>query len=890
MIGQTISHYKVVQKLGEGGMGVVYKAEDLKLGRAVALKFLPSHLIESDEHKARFLHEARAAALLDHPNICTVYEIDEADGRTFLAMACLEGETLKHKIAARPLPLKEALDIAIQIGQGLQAAHEKGIVHRDIKPANIMITPQGQVKIMDFGLAQLSDRTKLTASGMKLGTPAYMSPEQTEGKPADGRSDIWALGVVLYEMISGHVPFPGETEAAVAHAILRTEPEPLTAVRSGVPIELDHILAKTLAKEPSERYQHIDDLLVDLRKCDAPRTSRAGQPTDQPDKETRSTVAGGSTLGKPVSRFTALAMAALAAATTGFVVWIFTPQPHVLHSRHLALNLPAGQVLHEVGVPFAISRDGTKLAYVGGSFELSNLYLKFLDSGDVTVIPGTWPAIGAVFSHDDKWIAFKSNGVLKKVPVGGGAVVSLCDTGEATQENGMSWTPEGIFFSAGVSGNRGIVRVSAEGGTPEPVTTVQAGEAGHLRPQALPGGRAVLFTILTSRQPLIAQAAIQLLASGERKIVLENASAARYVASGHLVYARGSHVYAVGFDLHRLETVGSPVQLIEGVGSRGGTPQFAVADDGTFVYDSVVANARLGLVWVDREGETTPLATPARAYQFPTLSPDGQRLAVLSSEGARRDIWIGRLGGELNRFTYDGTATNAIWTPDGTALTFNGRDGERGVMFRQGVQAGSLSSRLFTTTGRSRGPWPGSWAPDGSALIFMQDSEGPTRGDLFSFLPGANGRTQPYLQTEFIEWGGRISPNGRWMAYVSNDSGRFEVYVRPYPGAGNRVQVSIDGGTEVAWARNGRELFYWNQQKLIAAQIQTEPVLELGNRAVLFEGPFVRSVPGIPNYDVSPDGTRFLMLKPSEETGEERSLNIIVNWFEELERRVPVAQ
>jgi serine/threonine protein kinase len=265
MIGQTISHYRIVEKLGEGGMGVVYKAEDLKLGRAVALKFLPSHLLESEEHKRRFLHEARAAALLDHPNICTVYEIDEVEGRALLAMACLEGQTLKQKIAERPLPLQEALDIALQISQGLQAAHERGVVHRDIKPANIMVTPQGQVKIMDFGLAQFSDRTKLTATGMKLGTPAYMSPEQTEGKPADRRSDIWSLGVVLYEMIAGDAPFRGENETALAYGIVHTEPEPLTALRSGLPVVLDRVISKALAKNASERYQHVEDLVVDLR-------------------------------------------------------------------------------------------------------------------------------------------------------------------------------------------------------------------------------------------------------------------------------------------------------------------------------------------------------------------------------------------------------------------------------------------------------------------------------------------------------------------------------------------------------------------------------------------------------------------------------------------------
>ena len=265
MVGQTISHYRIVEKLGEGGMGVVYKAEDTKLERTVALKFLASHLLGDEVHKARFLQEAKAAAALDHPNIATIHEIDEANGQTFLAMACLEGQTLKQKIAARPLPLGEALDIALQIGQGLQAAHEKGVVHRDIKPGNIMITPQGQVKIMDFGLAEFSDRTKLTATGVKLGTPAYMSPEQTEGKAADRRSDIWSLGVVLYEMISGRVPFPGEAEAAVTYAIVHTEPEPLTALRTGLPIEIDRIIAKAFGKDRGERYQHVEDMLVDLR-------------------------------------------------------------------------------------------------------------------------------------------------------------------------------------------------------------------------------------------------------------------------------------------------------------------------------------------------------------------------------------------------------------------------------------------------------------------------------------------------------------------------------------------------------------------------------------------------------------------------------------------------
>ena len=424
-------------------MGVVYKAEDLKLGRQVALKFLPPHLLDSEEHKARFLHEAKAAALLDHPNICTVYEIDEVNGRALLAMACLEGQTLKQKIAARPLPLAEALDIAVQIGQGLQAAHEKGIVHRDIKPANIMITPQGQVKIMDFGLAQLSDRTKLTASGMKLGTPAYMSPEQTEGKPADRRSDIWAMGVVLYEMVSGRSPFPGETEAAAAYAIVHTEPEPLTALRSGLPVELDHVIAKPLAKTPGERYQHVDELVVDLQGL---RKYLAGKsPKGPPAPESGLVQPLGqvqtSTPSLPPTSLSrlrvtwAIAGALVGAALVASLTFLNLQAPPPLEPVRFTLGSPAGQGW----LNLAVSPDGRHVASVGRGESGSRLvWLRDLAAASAQPLQGTEGAEQPFWSPDGRNVAFFADAKLKKVAASGGPPEVLW---AALSSRGGAWSP-----------------------------------------------------------------------------------------------------------------------------------------------------------------------------------------------------------------------------------------------------------------------------------------------------------------------------------------------------------------------------------------------------------------------------------------------------------------
>ena len=498
MIGQTISHYRVTGKLGEGGMGVVYKAEDLKLKRQVALKFLRSDVLEDEEHKERFLREAQAAAALDHPNICTVYEIDEADGQTFLSMAYLEGETVKEKIKARPLKLEEALDIAIQTAQGLQAAHEKGVVHRDIKSSNLMVTPQGQVKIMDFGLAQLTDRSKLTKTTASLGTPSYMSPEQAQKSKTDRRTDIWSLGVVVYEMVTGRLPFEREREQAVLYSIVNEEPEVMTAQRVDVPVELDHIVGKAMAKTPAERYQHVDELIVDLR-----RVNRASGSSRSPQSE----VSPGSgtlhdqSIAPAKLRIYQLLLVASLMALAALAFLHPREGPTALPLRRFGLTPPVEVASYPYSANSAISPDGRHVAFVEGGAE-GRLWVQDLDQERARPIDGTAGGLMPFWSPDSEFIGFVGGGEMKKVSVRGGTPVRICEM-SGSLYGGASWSPDGrmIVFTDRAPGV--LFRVSAGGGEPE--VLIDLPELGNLlgqpvgymgRPHFLPleaGPRTILF-------------------------------------------------------------------------------------------------------------------------------------------------------------------------------------------------------------------------------------------------------------------------------------------------------------------------------------------------------------------------------------------------------------
>jgi serine/threonine-protein kinase len=756
-----------------------------------------------------------------------------------------------------------------------------------------MLTKNG-AKLMDFGLAKpatpviavgwssdsLATMTQpLTAEGTIVGTIQYMSPEQLEGRDSDVRSDIFSLGAVLYEMITGKRAFEGKTTASTIAAILAAEPKPISTIQPMSPSGLERLVKACLEKDPDDRIQTTHDVRLQLKWI----TEGGCQVTSQPTVKAKGIRAFGRR-GLIFSLGTLLLGAVIASLAT----WNLKPTPPLPISR-FTITLPSGQHLAglENGPSVALSPDGVHLAYVARQGVTQQLYLRAMDKLEARLMPGTEGASEPFFSPDGQWLVFFASGKLKKVSLNGGAPLTL---GDALQPRGASLGSQGkIAFAASWAST--IQQVPDAGGTPQALTHFAKGENSHRWPEFLPGGNAVLFsTAMTSSTWVNPQVAVHSVATGEQRVLVQLGTQPRYALSGHLVYAQGGTLMAAPFDPQRLALTGAAVPVVEGVlqSAISGAAQYSLSATGSLVYvpGSIQADQRK-LVWVTRNGAEQPIAAPARAYRIPRLSPDGRRVVVaIDDEGAQ--TWLYDLSREtLARLTFGGTVNQApVWSPDGKRLAFqSNREGSLSLFSQLADGSGGLE-RL---TASESSPAANSWSSDGQLLAFVDVD--PTTGWDIWVLRLSDRKAQPFLQAAFNENAPRFSPDGHWLAYASDESGHFEVYVQPYPGPGGKWQISADGGMEPAWNPNGRELFYRSGRKMMAVEIATQPGFTAGRPLVLFEGDYVPTPLQFPDYDVSPDGQRFLMLKPIEqEAAAPTQINVVLNWFEELKQRVPPAR
>jgi len=922
--GTRLGPYEIQSLVGAGGMGEVYRARDTRLDRIVAIKILTPAFAADEQLRERFDREARAISRFDHPHICALHDVGEQAGTSYLVMQFLEGETLAERLARGPLPIGQALTTAIEIASALDRAHRAGIIHRDLKPGNIMLTKVG-AKLLDFGLAKSSPPAavavtgatvtattpNLTAQGAILGTAQYMAPEQIEGREADARTDIFAFGIVLYEMVTGTRAFSGNTYASLLSSILKDEPRPVTELQPLTPPLLDHILARCLAKDPDERWQSAGDLARELQWI-----SQAGAR----DRGTASPV----TRAAPRSRAAFAIGASLAGLVVGSVATLMLMKFGTLRSDERTPDvarsvisiapaerlqaIPSDRTTNE-GRPsrtaMAWSPDGRSIVFSATQGERQQLYLRAIDQLTAAAMAGTEGAVAPFFSPDGRWVGFWSGGALKKTPADGkGPATTICETPAAF---GASWGEnDTIIFSRAESG---LWRVSSAGGTPEIIATpdVGKGELKYLLPSMLPGNGTVIFTVTHTPLPTWEDTEIvaQSLTTGERRTLVQGAADGRYLPSRHLAYMRRGTLMAAPFDRERLEVTGGAVALIADVMQAANGPQetfdsgagqFSVSRSGALLYlpGGIRPDPERSLVWVDRTGGVQPLPLLPRAYLSPRLSPDGQRVVVWTQ--GDRNVWLHDLTrGATTRLTSEGRNARAIWTPDGKSITYGSASGGSENLVSIPVDGSAPAERLVTSPNLK---YASAWSKADQALVFVETR--PKTGlDVMVMPPSGDRRPRPLLETRFDEAYPDFSPDGRWLAYASNETetGRSEVYVRPYPGPGPRQQVSANGGTGPAWSRDGRELFFTTTQTaggqatlagMMVVPVTLAPTFTAGPPRQLFEGRY-GATGGIRSYDVTADGKRFLMVQQKERAAVVASEMILVqNWLEEVKARVPV--
>jgi serine/threonine protein kinase/Tol biopolymer transport system component len=863
-------------------MGEVYRALDKNLGRQVAIKILPAAFAEDKERMARIEREAKLLATLNHPNIAAVYGFEEAKGLRFLVLELVEGETLQTRLDRGALPLDEALETCRQTAEGLEATHDRGVVHRDLKPGNIMITPEGKVKILDFGLAKAfyegtaaSDLSnsptiteQMTEPGVILGTAAYMSPEQAKGKQVDKRTDIWAFGCILYECLTGKRAFQGETTTETLAAILKGEPD-WNALPSNTPPSIRRLLFRCLAREQSRRLSDIHDAGIEINDSELEKT---------PVKTVGIS-------GRFSSRLFSLGIAAIFVGLTALVTLLV----HHLISKKtvegvlpvVRFEMPGEFIASGLSTPtLDLSPDGRQMVFVGTRDGRTQFFLRTMDRLGSSPLDGSEDAVAPFFSPDGKRIGFFADGKLKTLAIGGGAPTEICDAADGICG---SWGVDEMIVFAPRWGS-GLYRVSASGGAPISLTTLNATEreVSHLWPQVLPGGEAVLFTIIpgdtiSGDESIIA---VQMKGQKEHQVLVRGGSYGRYLASGHLVYERKGVLLAVPFDLKALRIKGTPVIVLDNLRSTDwtGVAHFAVSDTGTLFYasggvdipDSSLALADLG-------GHVHPLV-PDRRVSEPAFSPDG-RIAMRIA-AANDDIWVYTPERQqLARITFDlGDELGPVWTPDGKRIIYCG--GRTNIIWKAADGSGDPEPLL---SGDYQ-VYLGSVSPDGSVLAFSKEDP-KSRGDIWILPLKGKREPQVLIATSFNEVSPKFSPNGLWMAYASDESGRSEIYLQRAKGLGAKRQVSILGGSRPVWSRAGDRIFFLNGNKMMVAKVDPDSGAP-GSAELLFE---LQSLSSGSIYDIAPNDDGFAMVvKNAQPPATE--LRVILNWFEELKRLVPAGK
>jgi serine/threonine-protein kinase len=899
--GLRIGPYEITAPLGEGGMGVVYRATDSKLKREVAIKVLPEAFAADAERLGRFEREAQLLAQLQHPNIASIYGLEESGGVRALVMELVEGEDLSERLKRGPLPIDEALAVARQIAEALEAAHEKGIVHRDLKPANVKLTPDGKVKVLDFGLAKAMDSAAgsgsaadlarsptlmnsptMTAArgtqlGVILGTAAYMAPEQARGQAVDKRADIWSFGVVLCEMLTGKGLFRGETVTDVLASVVR-EPIAWDALPPDTPANVRALLRRCLERDPKNRIRDIGEARIALAEASAPHAD-APPPVRAADQ--------------PVAHGTWPVVAAAATAavlTFGVTRWLVSPgAPTGARSAHVSIALPEGYELGSSQLnPVAISHDGARIAYVGLRDGRNRIFVRALDAPEATALEGTEGGDGPFFSPDGQWIGFFAGSKLRKIAVGGAALQELA---EAPFHRGGDWGDDGYLYFAPTNIG-GIWRVPEGGGTATEVTQVNAdaGEISHRWPHRIAGTATLLYSVWTGPGDDEHHVAVQAMGKKEHRLLVKGGDAPRYAASpGLLLYTHRGQLFTVPWrpsqqDLGGAVPVAAAEQPNDGIGNEG-CGNYAVSDDGTLAYlGGGRSYSARRLAWIDRAGALAPLPLPERAYENVAISPDDGRAVVQIQEGTTR-LWIYDFGrGTLTPLgPGTGSSQAPLWTPDGTRVIYRGtRQGTRNLYWIP-VDGSGDEERLTSKPGVIQTPT--SVSSDGRVLLF--DQTGPAEpGGVGAWVLPLGGDRTPHRLFPLPDTGhdGQISPNGRWVAYQAIVSSRQEVFVAPLSGSGERRLVSTDGGTEPIWSRDGRELFFQSGTRLMGVTVTPGATFSASLPRVVHEGRYFRTINGNTSFSIAKDGARFLRIQPVNPEPAIRRIELVLDWFSGLKR------